>query len=78
MVFKTGWETYSEYFSIRNRHKNFIDFCFDRTFYSRCNSFTIKYYNIDAAILFFDILILPHCLGQKVTFKKNFGPFLKN
>ena len=36
-----------------------------------------KIYNIDAAILFSDILIIPYCLGQKVTFKKNIGPILK-
>ena len=37
----------------------------------------LKYYNIDAAILFSDILLLPHFLGQKVTFKKKIGPVLK-
>ena len=37
----------------------------------------LKYYNIDAAILFSDILLIPHCLGQKVTFKKNIGPILQ-
>ena len=28
--------------------------------------------------MFSDILIVPHCLGQKVTFKKNLGPVLQN
>ena len=37
----------------------------------------LKYYNIDAAILFSDILILAHCLGQEVTFEKGIGPILK-
>ena len=37
----------------------------------------LKYYNIDAVILFSDILLIPHCLGQKVTFKKELGPVLK-
>ena len=36
----------------------------------------LKYYNIDAVILFSDILLIPHFLGQKVTFKKNIGPIL--
>ena len=31
----------------------------------------------DAAILFSDILLIPHFLGQKVAFKKNTGPILQ-
>ena len=31
-----------EYFSIRNKHDTFIDFCFDETIYSRSNTASIK------------------------------------
>lgn len=67
-----------EYYSIRDKHRNFIDFCFNEASIVDATILPLKYYNIDAAILFSDILIIPHCLGQEVTFKKNFGPILKN
>ena len=66
-----------EYFSIRNKHSNFIDFCLDEKSIIDATILPLKYYNIDAAILFSDILIIPHFLGQKVTFKKEIGPILK-
>ena len=66
-----------EYFSIRNKHNNFIDFCLNENSIINATILPLKYYNIDAAILFSDILLLPHFLGQKVTFKKKIGPVLK-
>ena len=66
-----------EYFSIRNKHNNFIDFCLDENSIIDATNLPLKYYNIDAAILFSDILLLPHFLGQKVKFKKHVGPILK-
>ena len=66
-----------EYFSIRNEHNNFIDFCLNERSIINATILPLKYYNIDAAILFSDILLLPHFLGQKVTFKKKIGPVLK-
>ena len=66
-----------EYFSIRNKHRDFIDFCLDERSIINATILPLKYYNIDAAILFSDILLLPHFLGQKVTFKKKIGPVLE-
>ena len=48
----------------------FINLCFDEHSIVEATLLPLKYYNIDAAILFSDILLIPHCLGQKVTFKK--------
>ena len=36
----------------------------------------LKRFNLDAAIIFSDILMLPYGLGQDVRFEKNFGPKL--
>ncbi len=66
-----------EYFSIRDKHESFIDFCLNENSIINATLLPLKYYNIDAAILFSDILLLPHFLGQEVTFKKNLGPVLK-
>ena len=65
-----------EYFSIRNKHRDFMHFCFDEQSIIEATILPLKYYNIDAVILFSDILLLPNCLGQKVNFQKNLGPVL--
>ena len=36
----------------------------------------LKRFNLDAAIIFSDILMIPYGLNQKIDFKKNFGPQL--
>ena len=66
-----------EYFSIRNKHNNFVDFCLHEQSIVDATILPLKYYDLDAAILFSDILLLPHFLGQTVTFKKGIGPILK-
>ena len=66
-----------EYFLIRDKHKNFLDFCFSESSIVEATILPLKYYNVDAAIIFSDILLLPYCLGQEVTFKKGVGPLLK-
>ena len=66
-----------EYFSIRNKHDNFIDFCLDEKSIFDVTILPLKYYDIDAAILFSDILLIPHFLGQEITFKSQKGPVLK-
>ena len=66
-----------EYFRIRDNFDNFVDFCLDENSIVDVTILPLKYYNIDAAILFSDILLIPHFLGQEVTFKKNIGPILK-
>ena len=66
-----------EYFTIRNKHHSFIDFCLNESSIVKATILPLKYYNIDAAILFSDILLIPHFLGQKVTFQKNIGPVLE-
>ena len=67
-----------EYFTIRNKHPNFIDFCLCESSIVDATLLPLKYYNIDAAILFSDILLIPHFLGQKVTFIQNVGPLLQS
>ncbi len=67
-----------EYYDIRNRNTNFINFCFDQGSIIDATLLPLKYYDLDAAILFSDILIVPHCLGQTVEFKKDIGPVLKD
>ena len=55
-----------EYFVTRAKHKNFIDFCLNEKSILEATLLPLKYYNIDAAILFSDIL---HCSSEREQFE---------
>ena len=63
-----------EYFSIRSKAKNFIDFCLNTELIVESTKLPLKYYNIDAAIVFSDILMIPWAMNRNVKFTKNIGP----
>ena len=65
-----------EYRELRKKETNFINFCLNEKLVVDASLLPLKYYNLDAAILFSDILIIPWLLGQKVDFQKNIGPVL--
>ena len=65
-----------EFRDIRKKNPNFINLCLNETLSSEITLQPIRRFDFDAAIIFSDILIPPYGLGQKVEFKKNFGPLL--
>ena len=65
-----------EFRKIREKNTNFIKLCLDQDLSTEITLQPLKRFNLDAAIIFSDILMLPYGLGQKVEFKKNFGPIL--
>ena len=65
-----------EFREIRKENPNFINLCLNENLSSEITLQPIKRFDLDAAIIFSDILMLPYGLGQKVEFKKNFGPKL--
>ncbi len=65
-----------EFRDIRKKNPNFINLCLNQQLVSEISLQPIKKFDLDAVILFSDILIIPYGLGQKVTFKKNIGPIL--
>ena len=65
-----------EFREIRSKNTDFIKLCLNEKLSSEITLQPLKRFNLDAAIIFSDILILPYGLGQKVEFKKNFGPLL--
>ena len=65
-----------EFRKIREENSNFIELCLNHTLSSEITLQPIKRFDLDAAIIFSDILMLPYALNQKVEFKKNFGPIL--
>ncbi len=65
-----------EFRQIRKDNPNFINLCLNDDLSSKITMQPLRRFDLDAAIIFSDILILPYGLGQKVEFKKNFGPKL--
>jgi uroporphyrinogen decarboxylase len=67
-----------EYQRIRKKNKNFIKFCLNIKDATKVSLQPISRFNLDAAIIFSDILIILSALGQKVEFKEKIGPVLND
>ena len=65
-----------EFREIRKQNPNFINLCLNDDLSSQITLQPLKRFDLDAAIIFSDILMLPYGLGQEVEFEKNFGPKL--
>tara|TARA_B100001093_G_scaffold128941_1_gene121485 strand:- start:813 stop:1754 length:942 start_codon:yes stop_codon:yes gene_type:complete len=65
-----------EFREIRKKNPNFISLCLNKELSTEITLQPLKRFNLDAAIIFSDILMIPYGLGQKVEFKKNYGPIL--
>jgi uroporphyrinogen decarboxylase len=65
-----------EYRAIREKTDNFLDLCFNSKLAAEVTLQPIRRFGFDAAILFSDILVVPHALGQHVTFEAGEGPRL--
>ena len=65
-----------EFRKIRKLNPNFINLCLNENLSSKITLQPLKRFDIDAAIIFSDILMIPYGMGQKVEFKKGLGPIL--
>src|ERR1700728_259184 len=65
-----------EYRELRRRAGNFLELCFNPELAAEITLQPIRRFGFDAAILFSDILVVPHALGQRVTFEEGEGPRL--
>jgi len=65
-----------EYLKVRETARDFIDFCFSPDKAAEVTLQPIRRYDMDAAILFADILLVPIALGRDVRFIKGTGPVL--
>tara|TARA_B100000242_G_scaffold114280_1_gene79727 strand:+ start:3688 stop:4812 length:1125 start_codon:yes stop_codon:yes gene_type:complete len=66
-----------EYFQIRKDERDFVNFCLNEDLIIKSTTLPLKYYDLDAAIIFSDILMIPWAMDRNVKFTKNFGPSLK-
>ena len=65
-----------EFREIRKKNTDFIKLCLNPNLSAEITLQPLKRFDLDAAIIFSDILILPYGLKQKIEFKKNVGPIL--
>ncbi len=65
-----------EFRKIRSQNSNFIDLCLNSELSSEITLQPIKRFDLDSAIIFSDILMVPYALGQQVNFIKDQGPQL--
>ena len=65
-----------EFREIRKKNQNFINLCLNTKLIKDITLQPLDRFDLDAAIIFSDILMIPYGLDQKVEFKKGFGPVL--
>lgn len=65
-----------EYRKIRQHHKSFLDLCYTPSHAAEITLQPLERFDLDAAILFSDILVIPDALGQQVSFQETHGPLL--
>jgi len=66
-----------EYRVVRKSAGSFLDLCFNPELASTVTLQPIERFGFDAAILFSDILVVPHALGREVRFVEGEGPRLE-
>ena len=65
-----------EFREVRKKNPDFIKLCLNYNLSTEITLQPLRRFDLDAAIIFSDILMVPFGLNQKVEFKKNFGPLL--
>lgn len=66
-----------EYREIRSKAGSFLDLCLTPELAAEVTLQPLRRFDLDAAIVFADILIVPYGLGQKVEFIEGEGPWLE-
>ena len=65
-----------EYRAVRARARDFLELCLTPSLAAELTLQPLRRFHMDAAILFSDILLLPHAFGQKLTYHEGEGPRL--
>lgn len=67
-----------EYRYLRSQAKNFLELCLHAELAAEITLQPIRRFDLDAAIVFADILLVPMALGQGLEFRDKEGPFLES
>ena len=63
-----------EFKQLRSQNPDFLKLCLNSDLASEITLQPMKRFNLDAAIIFSDILVIPYALGQPIEFGKKNGP----
>ena len=64
-----------EFRLLRSKNPNFLKLCFNSDMATEITLQPMKRFNLDAAIIFSDILVIPYALGQNIEFRDKGGPW---
>ncbi len=67
-----------EFRELRSQNPDFLKLCFNSELATKITLQPMQRFNLDAAIIFSDILVIQHALGQTIEFRKNDGPWTPN
>jgi uroporphyrinogen decarboxylase len=65
-----------EYRAVRAKAPNFVELCLTPPLAAELTLQPVRRFRMNAAILFSDILLVPHALGQRLSFREGEGPVL--
>ncbi len=66
-----------EYKLLRKEANNFLSFCYNPNLAMEATLQPIRRFDLDAAIIFSDILVIPDSIGVNVAFEESHGPMLE-
>lgn len=66
-----------EYRAVRSRARDFVELCLTPRLAAELTLQPVRRFGMDGAILFSDILMIPHALGQKLAYHEGEGPVLE-
>ena len=67
-----------EFRELRSKNPDFLKLCLNSNLASEITLQPLKRFNLDAAIIFSDILVVPYALGQLIEFREKKGPWCPN
>ena len=67
-----------EFRELRSKNPDFLKLCLNSNLASKITLQPLKRFNLDAAIIFSDILVVPYALGQSIEFREKKGPWSPN